>query len=160
MDSLDKHFRQITRPAFERYGFAHAELVAQWAEVVGEDLAARCSPERMSWPKGRPAGQRHAEGATLTVKCDHGAGLALSYETARIADRVNAFYGYRPYRPSRWCRPTAPDPGAKLKSRCHRLRMLSTRSPVASVKSSNPICKAALTRLGEAALTKAAKPRR
>lgn len=95
MESLDKHFRQITRPAFERYGFAHGELVAQWAAIVGDDLAARCAPEKMAWPKGREAGNRHAEGAMLTVKCDPGAGLALSYETDRIAEAVNAFYGYR-----------------------------------------------------------------
>ncbi len=94
MKSLDQHFRHIARPAFEQYGFAHGELVAQWAAIVGDDVAARCSPERMAWPKGRDKTQRHAEGATLTLRADPGAGLALSYETPAIIERVNGFFGY------------------------------------------------------------------
>jgi len=160
MDSLDKHFRQITRPAFERYGFAHAELVAQWAEVVGEDLAARCSPEKMSWPKGRPAGQSHAEGATLTVKCDHGAGLALSYETARIADRVNAFYGYQAVQTVKVVQANRPGPRRKSERPAPPPADVVDKvaSRVGVIEQTD--LKAALTRLGEAALTKAAKPRR
>lgn len=94
MKSLDTHFRRIARPAFEHYGFAHGELVAQWATIVGEDIASRCAPERLAWPKGRDKSQRHAEAATLTVRADPGAGLALSYETDALIDKVNAFFGY------------------------------------------------------------------
>lgn len=94
MKSLDHHFRHITRPAFEHYGFAHGDLVAQWTAIVGDNVAAQCSPERMVWPKGRDKAQRHTEGATLTVRADHGAGLALSYETPAIIDRINGFFGY------------------------------------------------------------------
>lgn len=94
MKSLDHHFRHITRPAFEHFGFAHGDLVAQWTAIVGDDIAARCSPERMVWPKGRDKAQRQTEGATLTVRADHGTGLALSYETTAIIDRINGFFGY------------------------------------------------------------------
>ena len=157
MDSLDKHFRQITQPAFERYGFAHGELVAQWAAIVGEDLAARCSPEKMAWPKGRDAGSRHAEGATLTVKCDPGAGLALSYETDRIAEAVNAFYGYRAVatvKVVQGARPAArpqrtppPQPPADV------VRQVEAR--VGGI--AEPDLREALARLGQAALGKAAR---
>ena len=94
MKSLDQHFRHITRPAFEQYGFAHGDLVAQWDAIVGDSVAARCSPERMVWPKGRDKAQRQTEGATLTVRADHGTGLALSYEASAIIERINAFFGY------------------------------------------------------------------
>ena len=94
MKSLDHHFRHITRPAFEHYGFAHGDLVAQWAAIAGDDVAAKCSPLRMAWPKGRDRQKRQAEGATLTVRADQGAGLALSYQTTAIVERINAYFGY------------------------------------------------------------------
>lgn len=152
MDSLDKHFRQITRPAFERYGFAHGELVAQWAAIVGDDLAARCWPEKMNWPKGREAGSRHAEGATLSVKCDPGAGLALSYETGRIAELVNAFYGYRAVATVKVIQGERP--------RVSKGRLPAMQPPAQVVETVNarvtgiedPGLKEALTRLGQAAL--------
>ena len=95
MKSLDHHFRRITRPAFEHYGFAHGDLVAQWAAIAGDDVAALCSPERMVWPRGRDKQQRQSEGATLTVRAYQGAGLALSYQVTAIMDRINGFFGYQ-----------------------------------------------------------------
>ncbi len=157
MESLDKHFRQITRPAFERYGFAHGELVAQWAAIVGEDLAARCSPEKMAWPKGREAGSRHAEGATLTVKCDPGAGLALSYETDRIADAVNAFYGYRAIASVKVVQ------GARAAPRQQRVQPPAPPADVVRAVEAKvdgitePGLRDALTRLGQAALGKTSR---
>ncbi|MGB7204329.1 MAG: DciA family protein [Anderseniella sp.] len=94
MKSLDTHFRRIARPAFEHYGFAQGELVAQWSAIVGEDIASRCSPERLAWPKGRDTSHRHAEAATLTIRADHGTGLALSYETDTLIEKINSFFGY------------------------------------------------------------------
>ena len=94
MKSLDHHFRQITRSVFEHYGFAHGELVAQWAAIVGDDTAQTCSPVRMAWPNGRDKRDRHTEGATLTVRAEPGAALALSYQTTVIVDRINSYFGY------------------------------------------------------------------
>ncbi len=156
MKSLDQHFRQITRPAFEHYGFAHGDLVAQWAAIVGDDVAALCSPERLAWPRGRDKKQRQTEGATLTVRADQGAGLALSYQVIAIMERINAFFGYHAV--------------ANLKI-VQRAR--SGRSPVAGRKVAKPTpdiiesvqqktdavqdseLKEALVRLGSAALANA-----
>jgi len=157
MKSLDHHFRRITRPAFEQYGFAQGELVAQWAAIVGEDVAARCSPERMVWPKGRDKSHRQTEGATLTIRADHGAGLALSYETVAIAERINAFFGYhavaklkivqgtRAHHDKPAARPAA-SPSADVVD--------SVRQKTGAIQDSD--LKAALTRLGNGALAKAA----
>jgi hypothetical protein len=94
MDSLDKHFRRLTRKAFEAHGFAHGELIANWPAVVGDDIARQCQPDRLKWPRQRD-GKKSQEGATLVLRCDPAAGLALAHDTDRIAERVNAFYGYR-----------------------------------------------------------------
>ncbi|WP_108879649.1 DciA family protein [Anderseniella sp. Alg231-50] len=157
MKSLDHHFRHITRPAFEQYGFAHGDLVAQWTAIVGDNVAERCSPERMVWPKGRDKAQRQTEGATLTVRADHGAGLALSYETSAIIDRINGFFGYYAVEKIKIVQGTRANRG---------------RSPVTEVAEPTPAVienvqqktgavedtdlKAALTRLGNAALANAA----
>ncbi len=157
MESLDKHFRQITRTAFERYGFAHGELVAQWAAIVGEELATRCSPEKMVWPKGREAGARHAEGATLSVRCDHGAGLALSYESERIAELVNAFYGYRAVATVKVVQgnrhTSVPDPVKPPVPSAQVRQQVEARLQDID----EPDLKQALSRLGQAALASAAK---
>ena len=55
METLTKHFRELTRAAFARYGFAYAEVIARWPEVVGEDLARVSRPDRIRWPKGAGA---------------------------------------------------------------------------------------------------------
>ncbi len=93
METLDKHFRDLTRAAFERYGFAYGEIVARWPEIAGPGLAALCRPERIKWPRGPGAGARKL-GGTLVIGAAPGRALDLQYEVPRIIERVNAFYGH------------------------------------------------------------------
>jgi hypothetical protein len=157
MKSLDHHFRHITRPAFEHYGFAHGDLVAQWAAIVGDNVAAQCSPERMAWPKGRDKAQRQTEGATLTVRADHGAGLALSYETPAIIERINGFFGYHAVAKIKIVQGTRANRGKQQA----RQAAAPTPDVIEHVEQKTgsiedePL-KAALTRLGGAALARAA----
>ena len=51
METLDKHFREITKAVFARYGFAHAELLRRWPEIVGSEMAQWCEPERIKYPR-------------------------------------------------------------------------------------------------------------
>ena len=93
METLTKHFRELTRAAFARYGFAYAEVIARWPEVVGEDLARVSRPDRIRWPKG--AGAEAAKlGGTLVINAAPGRALELQYEVPRIIERVNRFYGH------------------------------------------------------------------
>ena len=73
MDTLDKHFRGITKPVFERYGFGHGELLTHWPEIVGEALAEHCEPEKIRWP--RQSGEKAQQaGGTLFVTAAPGRG--------------------------------------------------------------------------------------
>jgi hypothetical protein len=93
METLAKHFRDITKAAFARYGFAESDVVAHWAAIVGEDLAAVSAPERIKWPKGAgEAGQK--QGGTLVIRAAPGRALELQYEASRIISRINSFFGY------------------------------------------------------------------
>lgn len=93
METLIRHFRDLTKAAFARHGFAYAELVAQWPAVVGGDLAAHCEPERIRWPRGQGEGTRKL-GGTLVIRAAAGRTLELQHETPRIVERINGFYGY------------------------------------------------------------------
>ncbi|MGL4527478.1 MAG: DciA family protein, partial [Aestuariivirga sp.] len=82
MDTLDKHFRELTRQAFARYGFSYAEVNARWPEIVGEALAQHARPERIKWPRG--AGENAQKlGGTLVIAAAPGRALDLQYEVPR-----------------------------------------------------------------------------
>lgn len=94
---LHKHVRKATRKAFERYGFAYAEILAHWREIVGADIAAFCAPERIRWPRmnaQHAASSRRKLGGTLVIRVTDGRAVELQHETSRIIDRVNTYYGY------------------------------------------------------------------
>ena len=93
METLSKHFREITKAAFARYGFAQADVVANWDAIVGADLAAVSAPERIKWPRG--AGEEaQKQGGTLVIRAAPGRALELQYEASRIVARINSFFGY------------------------------------------------------------------
>ena len=93
METLAKHFRAITKAAFARYGFAEADVVANWEAIVGEALAAHSAPERIRWPRG--AGEEaQKQGGTLVIRAAPGRALELQYEASRIISRINSFFGY------------------------------------------------------------------
>jgi hypothetical protein len=93
METLSKHFREITKAAFARYGFAQADVVANWEAIVGNDLAAVSAPERIKWPRGAGE-QAHKQGGTLVIRAAPGRALELQYEASRIIARINSFFGY------------------------------------------------------------------
>ena len=93
MQTIDKHFRNLAKAAFQRHGFASEQLVAQWRVIVGEQVASISRPEKIKWPRGNDA-SGHQSGGTLQVKAQAGRALELHYETPRIIERVNQFLGY------------------------------------------------------------------
>jgi hypothetical protein len=93
MESLNKYFREITRAAFARHGFAQAEVIINWGDIVGHDLAEVSAPERIRWPRGSGE-EAQKSGGTLVIRAAPGRALELQYEASRIIGRVNSFFGY------------------------------------------------------------------
>ncbi|MFO1133522.1 MAG: DciA family protein [Hyphomicrobiales bacterium] len=93
METLSKHFREITKAAFARYGFAQADVVANWDAIVGSDLAAVSAPERIRWPRGTGE-EAQKQGGTLVIRAAPGRALELQYEASRIIAAINSFFGY------------------------------------------------------------------
>lgn len=86
-----------TRPVLDnvagRHGFAQADVLLRWAEIVGEALAPTCRPVRVSYRGGKD-GDRGL-GATLIVQTTGARAPEVEHLVPRIVERVNQFYGYR-----------------------------------------------------------------
>lgn len=92
METLDKHFRMLTKAAFEKHGFASADLLSHWPEIVGPDHAALATPERITWP--RTTDKTASPAGTLTLRASPGRALEVQYMVQSIMERINAYLGY------------------------------------------------------------------
>lgn len=139
MQTLDKHFRKLTEPVFQKHGFAQGDVLSHWPTIVGEQLAAITRPEKLR--QGRTEGA----GATLYLKVQAGRSLDVEYAAQSIMERVNTFLGFRAVT------------GLKL-SQVHGLLLVPTLKPAAPAipdtvsarvaPIADPELQAALARLG------------
>lgn len=153
METLDKHFRLLAGPAFKAHGFATADLLSHWPEIVGAATARLCTPERVKWPK--PATPGEAASGILTVKAKAGRSLDVQYAAESILERINQFMGYRAIAklkvltdsqlPLPAPTPKAPAPEPKL--------------PALPESITDPDLKAALARLGSGVISDSARQR-
>lgn len=92
----------LTRKAFEKYGFSAATLITDWPAIVGKDLASQTAPEKLKWPRQPDAaaddaakGAKGRAGATLFLRVEGPRALEIEYKRAQLAERINAYFGYR-----------------------------------------------------------------
>ena len=90
----------LTKKAFQKFGFSAATLLTNWTEVVGKDWAGFTRPERLKWPRrtdaelgddGAAAGRG---GATLVLRVEPARALDVQYQSKQILERINAYFGY------------------------------------------------------------------
>lgn len=70
----------LTRPAFKRKSPAGAQIMADWAELVGPALAATTQPLRLA-------------SGTLTLACSGPVAMELQHLAPQLAARINAALG-------------------------------------------------------------------
>jgi hypothetical protein len=109
---VDKPARTFAKPlrdllgkvigdAFTRQGFASAELVTRWTDIVGSEIAAHSEPVKIQWPRRgaspTPAGGDDDErvGGTLVLRVEGPAAIEIQHLAALICERVNRFLGWR-----------------------------------------------------------------
>ncbi len=99
--AVSGYIPQLTRKAFEKYGFASVALLTDWANIVGSDVASFTAPERLKWPRGVDAfdetepGNERRPGATLVLRVDGPRAIELQHKAHLIIERINASFGYR-----------------------------------------------------------------
>jgi hypothetical protein len=77
---------RLVKALDERFGQGPDALKARWREIVGETLAARTEPTKLSRPRGGGA-------AVLELKVDGPAAALIQHQAADILARVNLFLG-------------------------------------------------------------------
>lgn len=91
----------LTRPAFRKRGPGSAQVMADWAEIVGPELSATTTPRRLS-------------GDTLTLACAGPVALELQHLSDQVLARVNGHLGRIVVKRLRFIQdptaPTAPTP--------------------------------------------------
>jgi len=88
---------KIVREAFGRQGFASAELVTRWSEIVGAEIAAHSEPIKIQWQRTAASdvsggGQ---EPGTLVLRVAGPAAIEIQHLANVICERVNRFLGWR-----------------------------------------------------------------
>ncbi|UOM33725.1 DUF721 domain-containing protein [Acuticoccus sp. I52.16.1] len=83
----------LVTPACRRRGIASAALMLDPADVFGERFARSAAIERILWPKGSSI-DNQSSGATLIVRADAAAAIALQHVAPQVVERVNVLIGW------------------------------------------------------------------
>jgi hypothetical protein len=79
--------------AFRQQGFASAELVTRWTDIVGPEIAAHAEPMKVQWP--RAVGNDAPEPGTLVLRVDGPTAIEIQHLANVILERVNRFFGWQ-----------------------------------------------------------------
>lgn len=77
--------------AFARQGFAAVEVVTHWQDIVGEDLARRSEPLKLTWPRRDDPDSI----GVLQVRVEGAYALEVQHLQPVIIERVNRYFGWR-----------------------------------------------------------------
>jgi len=78
--------------AFAKQGFASADVVTHWPDIVGAEIAAHAEPIKLQWPRGAEDAPLPA---TLVLRVEGPAAVEIQHLSAVILERVNRFFGWR-----------------------------------------------------------------
>jgi hypothetical protein len=87
----------LTRPAFRKRAPGGAQVMADWAEIVGPELSTTTVPRRLS-------------GSTLTLACTGPVALELQHLSDQVLARVNSHMGRIVVRRLRFIQDPTPPP--------------------------------------------------
>jgi hypothetical protein len=84
--------------ALKSQGFASAEILARWGDIVGAEIAAHSEPIKIGWQRANSTGSmgyEPAEPATLVLRVEGPAAIEIQHLSAVILERVNRFFGWQ-----------------------------------------------------------------
>jgi len=83
--------------ALKARGFATADIIGHWPDIVGARLAEQSQPIKLQWPP-RPKTQVPDSGpqpSTLILRVESAFALEVEMGAAQIIERINAVFGWR-----------------------------------------------------------------
>lgn len=88
--ALSQTINRLTKPLLGRHGMVRGTLLTKWHDVIGKDLSAHTSPEKIIFARDGKSG------GTLHLRCDSGAfATQVQHQEPQIIDRINTFFGYK-----------------------------------------------------------------
>ena len=91
----------VLQKSFAKYGFSASDILTNWRAIVGDELAARAIPHRISWPRSPKTISESLDGhqangsGTLVVRAEDGpSAVEIQHLELEIIERINVFYGY------------------------------------------------------------------
>jgi hypothetical protein len=84
---------RVLAGSFAKQGFASAELVTRWPDIVGAEIATHAEPIRMQWP--RSSGEERQGPAVLVLRVEGPAAIEIQHLAGAILERVNRFFGWQ-----------------------------------------------------------------
>ena len=78
---------RVLDPASRRRGLAEARVLTDWPSIVGEVLAARCQPVKLT-------GGSRGHGGILHIHVAGSAALELQHSEPQLLERINSYFGY------------------------------------------------------------------
>jgi hypothetical protein len=88
MRALAGEVAKLAQPVLGKRGFAAAQLVTRWADIVGADWAAKVAPEKLSFPQGE------RRDGTLRLRVASGCAPEVQHRAPLLLERINGFFGY------------------------------------------------------------------
>jgi hypothetical protein len=146
-------------PAVRRRGFASADLIANWPDLVGSRFARCSQPDSLRWPKRAhwDEGGAH-QPATLVVRCDGANAVFLQHSAAQLRDRINTFFGFQVVGAIKIIqKPLDQEPQAVARGMRDLTADQERRLDVAVDAIDKPDLKAAVRRLGAAVLSQTSR---
>lgn len=86
---LTHTLRIVMKPAFRHRSFTEASILLDWHKIINQDLAQRCYPERLVFPRGR------RDGGVLIIAVDSSSSLLIQHSTELLINWINAYFGYQ-----------------------------------------------------------------
>lgn len=109
--TLGSCIEPLTRPALKANGLAGSRILTEWPSIVGAQLAAHSSPEKLHFPRGEKTG------GTLTISVESGFAPQLQHMQPIILERLASYFGYaaisRITISHSWAKPAEPLPKRK-----------------------------------------------
>lgn len=86
---LTKEALSIARPILGKRGFVGVDILSEWENIVGPDLARGIQPEKLIFDR-----DKRSDGI-LHVKSSGGAfAMLFEHQKDRVIERINTFFGY------------------------------------------------------------------
>jgi hypothetical protein len=89
LQSVGAMLPRIAGKALHKQGLGEAQLVQNWAAIVGEKYAKSTSPEKLSFGRGE------RRDGTLRLRVAPGVAIEIQHSEPVLLERINGFFGYR-----------------------------------------------------------------